>query len=86
MLTKPSFITYDSFTKSFIIDSSLKSDVGLYAITMTATIPQLDPGTGSNFAQSETFYINVRSDCIRSEIIDRSVKDMAAVIGSTVDS
>lgn len=86
MLSKPSFITYDSFTKSFKIDSSLKSDVDLYAVTMTATIPQLDPGTGSNFAQSETFYINVKSDCVRSEIIDRSVRDMSAVIGSTLDS
>lgn len=48
-VAKPDFITYDSFSKMFMINTDQQADVGVYLITMSVTIPQIDPITGVNF-------------------------------------
>ena len=55
-ISQPTWITFDSTTTMYTIESTLPADIGTYKVTTMATIPQIDPDTGFNRVK-ESFYI-----------------------------
>ena len=52
------------------------ADIGVYVVTTTSQIPQVDPGTGVNRVIVSSYTITVVSDCTISTITDQAVNDM----------
>jgi hypothetical protein len=52
------------------------ADIGVYVVTTTSTIPQVDPGTGQNRITTSSFTITVVSDCTITSLTDKVVNDM----------
>jgi len=52
------------------------ADIGVYVVTTTSQIPQVDPSTGVNRVIVSSYTITVVSDCTISTITDQAVNDM----------
>jgi len=52
------------------------ADIGTYVVTTTSTIPQIDPGTGSNRKITSSFTITVVSDCTITTLTDKVINNM----------
>jgi len=79
-IVAPSWSTLNQATLDFTFASQL-THVGAYTITTTATIPFVNPATGLNWKTSFSFVFDVKHDCTISSIVDRSITDMAFLIG-----
>ena len=61
------------------------ADIGLYEVTTTTEIPQVDPVTSANRVIDSVFTINVVSDCTITTISDDIINDMSFIIGKTAE-
>ena len=81
-IAQPSWISFNSGNLKFSITIANLSDIGVYNITSTATIPQ-DDGTGVNRSTSYSFTLIVQSDCVNTTITDKSVNAMSTKVSQT---
>ena len=81
-IAQPSWISFNSGNLKFSITITNLSDIGVYTITSTATIPQ-DDGTGVNRSTSYSFTLIVQSDCVNTTITDKSVNAMSTKVSQT---
>lgn len=75
-IAKPSWLNFDDATTSFTMSATAVADIGVYVVTTTSQIPQVDPGTGVNRVIVSSYTITVVSDCTISTITDQAVNDM----------
>jgi hypothetical protein len=52
------------------------ADIGVYVVTTTSTIPQVDSGTGQNRKIDSSFTITVVSDCTITTLTDKVINNM----------
>lgn len=84
-ITCPTWLVWDVNTRKFTMIVTAVADIGLYEVTTTTEIPQLDPVTSANRVIDSVFSINVVSDCTISTISDNFINDMSFVIGKTAE-
>ena len=80
-ISQPACITLDSATQKFTMTITAPSDVGLYTITSTATIPQNAFGTNTVLSTSYGFVMTVQHDCMITTITDRVINEMVTIVG-----
>lgn len=79
-ITEPSYLARDLVTNEFNVETSLKADLGLYTVDVSASIPQvLLPGGIKTI--TFTFDVTIESDCKISVIDDRAINYMETIIG-----
>ena len=81
-------MTFDLTTTKYIITAISPADVGIYTVTTTATIPQVDPVTGFNRILSYSFTLTVLHECLNTVLTDKTINDMATQVfaaGETQD-
>ena len=76
-LSRPAFITFNGRTRTFGFDPTLGSQIGVYTITVTASIPQ--PPSGSK-TTTQTFVLTVIPDCDFTSLTSRSISNMSAKV------
>ena len=70
------FVSLDSATDNFLIQTSDLADIGVYSVTVTATIPlETSPGSGVDMSATFIFEINVTYPCQTSAITAASIPD-----------
>ena len=70
------FVSLDSVAKNFSIQTSDLADVGVYSVTVTATIPlETSPGSGVDMSATFIFEINFTYPCQTSAITAASIPD-----------
>ena len=58
------FVTLDSAAENFLIQTSDLADIGVYSVTVTATIPlETSPGSGVDMSATFIFEIHVSHTC-----------------------
>ena len=83
-IPKPSFITFDSATRTFAVSTTDKIDISVYTVTLRGTLQLLNnPNTGSHWYDEFTFTLTVQSDCTITSLTDRTINDMSFSIGSS---
>lgn len=70
---KPLFIMFDNTNRTFSISAKIPTDLGVYDIIVTASIPQ--PSSGVKTV-SEQFVLTVVKDCPSTTWIARPFVDM----------
>jgi hypothetical protein len=63
------------------IISTALSDIGVYTISSTATIPSNMTGMSTALAATYSFSLTVESGCLSTVINDKEINNMLAVIG-----
>ena len=58
-ISQPSWITFDSAVQKFSLTITAPSDVGIYVVTSTATIPQNSFGTNTVSTKTYSFTLTV---------------------------
>ena len=77
----PYFVNFDA-TSSFSVLASLPNAIGVYDITVTATIPQ--PSNPSGVKEvSQPFVLTVLGDCHNTNLIDMPVTNMLVKVTQT---
>ena len=70
------FVTLDSAAENFLIQTLDLADIGIYSVTVTATIPlETSPGSGVDMSDSFIFEIKVTYTCQTSAITAASIPD-----------
>lgn len=75
-ITKPAWLNFDNAMTTYSFSISAPLDVGVYVVTATSEIPQVDPGTGVNRITVSSFIITVVSDCTITSLTDKVITDM----------
>jgi len=75
-IAQPAFITFDSATYTFSFNPTLPAHVGVFAITVKASIP--DPATGAAAIKtvSTSFTLTVNTDCGLTTLVGMSINNM----------
>ena len=79
-------MNFDLTTIKYIITAISPADVGIYTVTTTATIPQVDPATGFNRVLSYSFALTVLHDCLTTVLIDKTIISMTNQISQAAVS
>ena len=83
-IPKPSFITFDSATRTFAVSTTNKIDIGVYTVTLRGTLQNLtNPNTGSPWYDEFTFTLTVQSDCVNTSLTNKTINNMTLSIGSS---
>lgn len=77
----PTFVDFDEVAKTFTVETI--SDVGIYTVTLTATIPQPSLGTGGILQTSTTFTLTVVHECSITSLNDRTIANMFVKVTET---
>lgn len=72
ILSQPSWLAADLVQRTITISQTTKQDVGTYDITVTATIPQVDPMTNSPLVASFVFKITIIDECLTTAFVSRT--------------
>jgi hypothetical protein len=70
------FIVLNGATKTFSISPTLGSEVGLYSIILTASIPNPSAGAAAIKTASTSFKLIVNDNCGSTTLIDKTFNDM----------
>jgi hypothetical protein len=81
----PTWLNFNGDT-TFTMSATAVADIGVYVVTTTSEIPQVDPMTGVNRIKTSSFTINVVSDCTISTFVDRAVSDMTYGVTLTAET
>jgi hypothetical protein len=76
----PSFISFDASNRQFIINPTASSHVGVYEVTVTASIPQLSIGPAGVKTVSTSFIITVQNDCPPSVMSSPTFTNMSTIV------
>jgi hypothetical protein len=80
-IPEPACIQFNPAARTFTVNTQSKSDVGVYSIIVTATIPQV-LAPGGTISTSFTLLVTIESDCKLSTITDRLINDMTCQIST----
>lgn len=70
MPVTPSWIVFDPKSQAYSIEIKSVDDLGVYTITTTASIPQIDSASSKDKQVSESFELTVQySDCMVSQLV-----------------
>jgi hypothetical protein len=78
-IARPLFISFNGLTRTITIDPIIGQHVGVYTVTITATLPQPAP----NIATS-SFTLTVIPECSLTSLQSRSINDMTVRISEFV--
>lgn len=83
-ISKPAFITFDGVNHNFKVQTDSGLNVGVYQITLKASIPQPTDPSGEKFV-STAFTLTVESNCGATQLVDMTVSAMTVklTIGAT---
>ena len=82
LIAQPAWISFDAATQKFSITITAPTDIGVFFITSTATIPQ-DDGTGVNRSKSCSFTLTVQSECVNTSITNKTINAMSTKISQS---
>ena len=82
---KPEWLMFNGASRSFSINTTSQSDVGVYTITVIAYSPQ--PSESGFLSVSTSFDLDVQNDCIQTALVDKDINDMTVkvTLSSTQD-
>lgn len=72
---QPTWMTFDGPTQSFTFNAADPSDVKVYSITVTASIPQPSDPSGVKTV-SKTFDLTVLSDCVLTTFVQEVIPEI----------
>ena len=76
------WLTVNGIDKTLTINATSPLDIGLYNLTLTATIPQ--PSDASGIKQtSVNFQVSISSGCETTEFVSRSIIEMLTKVMQT---
>lgn len=78
-IPKPAFITFTPASSKFTINSTAPADLGVYTITVTATIPQPSLAAGT-LSVAASFVLTIGKDCFTTTWIDHPISDMTVLV------
>jgi len=79
-ISQPSFIAFDALTRTITATATLPAHMGVYSVTVTASIPQPSLGVGGTKQVSMLFILNVLNDCPSTILNDLSILDMSVKV------
>ena len=82
-ITQPVWFLFDALNSAFTINSSSQADVGIYTITTTVSIPQVNPSTSVNWTTNFSFTLTVIDDCTLTTFADKTITDMSMKVSQT---
>ena len=82
------FVTFDSASMNFQIETADMAHIDVYQVTVTATIPiETAPGSGVYMSDSFAFSIYVRDACDTTTLsFDPAVSDMLAYVNQGAET
>jgi len=75
-ISQPSFIAFDALTRTITATATLPAHMGVYTVTVTASIPQPSLGVGGTKQVSTSFVLDVLNDCPSTILNDLTIIDM----------
>lgn len=79
----PGWSTFDDAATKYTFTITAPADIGVYTITSTATIPQVDPATTNNRFTSYDFVLTVQSDCVNTSLTTRVINNMSVLVSQS---
>ena len=82
-IARPGFATFNEPTRTLTFNPTLPAEVGVYTITVSATIP--DPVAGPTATQviTTSFVLTIDKDCPSTVLVDMPINDMAVLVTLT---
>jgi hypothetical protein len=78
----PSFITFNATSRTFDVYATLPAAIGVYNITVTASIPQPSDTSGVKTV-SQAFVLTVGNDCLSTILNDLTISDMTVKVSQS---
>jgi hypothetical protein len=84
-VSMPAWLTFDNVTLKFTYAPSVPTEVGVYVITTTSTIPNI-AGVTQVTSKVTSWTLTVLSDCTITTLTNRALLGMTAFVSTTSDS
>ena len=79
-IDKPAWISVPNDANKVTITATDVGSIGVYTVTITATINHINPSTTANWTNNYSFTLTVVDDCIPTTITDKTINNMAVRI------
>jgi hypothetical protein len=78
----PGFITFNATSRTFDVFATLPAAIGVYDITVTASIPQPSDTSGVKTV-SQAFVLTIGNDCLSTILNDLTISDMTVKVSQS---
>ena len=74
--TLPTWITLDTINKKIIVNQTSHNDLGLFTLTVDATIPLTDKVSMAYMKRTFSFTLDMIDDCVDTVFVDLPITNM----------
>jgi hypothetical protein len=72
----PTWITLDTINRRIVVNQTVHNDLGLFTLTVGATIPLTVPLTSAFMTDTFSFTLDVTDDCVDTVFVDLPITNM----------
>ena len=72
----PTWITFDTMNRKIIVNQTVHNDIGLFTLTVDATIPLTDKVISAYMKRTFSFTLDMIDDCVDTVFIDLPITNM----------
>ena len=72
----PTWITFDTMNRKIIVNQTVHNDIGLFTLTVDATIPLTDKVSMAYMKRTFSFTLDMIDDCVDTVFVDLPITNM----------
>ena len=72
----PTWITFDTMNRKIIVNQTVHNDIGLFTLTVDATIPLTDKVIPAYMKRTFSFTLDMIDDCVDTVFVDMPITNM----------
>ena len=76
----PTWITFDTMNRKIIVNQTVHNDIGLFTLTVDATIPLTDKVIPAYMKRTFSFTLDMIDDCVDTVFVDLPITNMVTKV------
>ena len=76
----PTWITFDTMNRKIIANQTVHNDIGLFTLTVDATIPLTDKVIPAYMKRTFSFTLDMIDDCVDTVFVDLPITNMVTKV------
>ena len=76
----PTWITFDTMNRKIIANQTVHNDIGLFTLTVDATIPLTDKVISAYMKRTFSFTLDMIDDCVDTVFVDLPITNMVTKV------